>query len=123
MLGSATRSPETHDLRARRADAQRRIGVRAQQVQGLLDPVHSLDVAVSHLPVAAERRHHRDRLLGAGLRDRPSEGRAEVLDLGVQPGEVRLGAGTPKRAVGSVSLREREVVAVVLLTHGLDIGV
>ena len=46
----------------------------------------------------------------------------EVVDLGVQPGEVLPGAGTPKRAFGSVALGEREVVAIVVLAHGLDIG-
>ena len=46
----------------------------------------------------------------------------EVVDLGVQPGEVLAGVGTPKRAFGSVALGEREVVAIVVLAHGLDIG-
>ena len=98
------------------------MGVGARQVQGLVDPVHGVGVAVSHDPVAAERRRQRERPLGARLRDRPAESRVEVVDLGVQPGEVLPGAGTPKRAIGSVALGEREVVAIVVLAHGLDVG-
>lgn len=59
------------------------MGVGAQQVQGLVEPVHGVGVAVSHDPVAAERRRHRERPFGARLRDRPSESRVEVVDLGV----------------------------------------
>ena len=79
-------APEAVGLCAQRADAQDRVGIGAGQVQGLLDPVQCLDVAVSHLPVAAECRHHRDRVIAAGSPDRPCEGRVEVVDLGVQRG-------------------------------------
>ena len=122
LLGSAPHAPQAPGLRAESADAQGRMGVGARQVQRLVDPVHGVGVAVSHEPVAAERRRHRERPLGVGLPDRPSERRVEVVDLGVQPGEVLLAARAPERAFGSVALGEREVVAIVALADGLAVG-
>ena len=41
----------------------------------------------------------------------------EVVDLGVEVGEMLLAARAPKRPFVSVALGEREVEAVVALTH------
>ena len=70
-------------------------------------------------PVATERRRQRERPFGVGLSDRPAERRVEVVDLGVEPGEVLLAARAPQRPFGSVALGEREVVAVVALADRL----
>jgi hypothetical protein len=43
----------------------------------------------------------------------------EVLDLGVDAGEVLLAARAPERPIGAVALGQREVVAVVALVDGV----
>jgi hypothetical protein len=75
-------------------------------------------VAVSHDPVAAERRRHRERSFAVGVPDRPGERRVEVVDLGVEPCEMLRAFRGPERPFGSVAFGERKVVAVVALADG-----
>ena len=84
--------------------AQGWFGVGARQVQGLVDPVHGVGVAVSREPVAAERGGHRERAFGARLSDRPAERGVEVVDLGVERREMlpaRRRHGAPVRFRGA----------------------
>ncbi len=46
----------------------------------------------------------------------------QIVDLGVEVREVLAGVGAAQRVFGSVALREREVVAMVLLVHGVGVG-
>ena len=80
------------------------MGVGGRQVQGLVDPFHGVGVAVSHVPVAAERCRQRESELGVGLSARPAERRVKVVDLGVEVREVLLAARGPERPFGSVPL-------------------
>src|SRR3954462_14157713 len=47
LLGSAPDVPQAPRLRAQSTEAQDRVGVGARQVQGSVDPVHGIGVAVS----------------------------------------------------------------------------
>jgi hypothetical protein len=53
---------------------------------------------------------------------RPAQRLVEVVDVGVEHGEVLVRLGTPERPFGSVQLGEREIVAAVALADGVVVG-
>jgi hypothetical protein len=97
------------------------VGSGARQHQRLVDPVHCGREPTSRLPVPAERRAQREGGFGA-LTDRPPKGGAEVVALGVELGEVLVVARSPEHPIGSVSLSQSEVVAIVALVESVLVG-
>ena len=74
-------------------------------LQRRVDPVDGLRVAVAPQPVLAQRGAQLERRFGVVPLDRPSERGAEVVELGVEPGEVLAARSGPQSArVGAVAL-------------------
>ena len=123
LFGSAPERPQAPGLRAESADARGRMGVGARQAERLVDPVHRVRVAVSHDPVAAERRRQRERAFGAWPARSPSRApRGGCRYRRRAWRDAPCGAGPQSAAIGAVALGEREEVAVVALADGVAVG-
>ena len=98
------------------------MGVRARHSERLVDPFDRVGVTVAHPPVLANLRAQREGRFGVVLADRPRKRPVEVVDLGVEPREVSLGALAHDGRLGTVALGQREVEPIVILANGVSVG-
>jgi hypothetical protein len=122
LFDPAPQRPQGGGLDAECTDAQRGVRVAPGHVQCRVDPFHGVRESTSHPPVATERNAHHEGWFGAGLANCMGERGVEVVDIGVESGEVRLAARAQERLFGSVLLGQREVVAPVPLADGLPVA-
>ena len=121
---SASR-PSGHSAQALMRSARtRNAGSRgAGLAERLLDPVDRIRVAVARQPVLAERRTQFERLdCALSWRTAHLERGVDVVELGVEPGEVLLAARAAERLRSAVALGQRQEVAVVALADRFAVG-